>query len=108
MELLLRNLSHDMLHFWGVIRTFRHKGLQALFESGRSRRVAPQLQGRILRLLDVLDAAAAPEDMHLPGFYFHRLRGKPVRYAVRVTRNWRLTFGWDESDATQVDLQDYH
>jgi len=56
----------------------------------------------------VLDAAAAPEDMHLPGFHFHRLRGQSVRYSVRVTGNWRLTFAWDESDAIQVDLEDYH
>jgi proteic killer suppression protein len=47
-----------------VIRTFRHKGLLELFECGRSRRVAPKLQARILRLLDVLDAAAVPEDYH--------------------------------------------
>jgi proteic killer suppression protein len=54
-----------------------------------------------------LDAAASPIDMHLPGFHFHRLRGKPLRYSVRVTANWRLTFAWDESDAIQVDLEDY-
>jgi proteic killer suppression protein len=58
--------------------------------------------------LDVLDAAAAPEDMNLPGFHFHRLRGRFTRYSVRVTANWRLTFAWEESDATQVDLEDYH
>lgn len=91
-----------------MIRTFRHKGLRELFETGRSRRVAPNLQPRILRLLDVLDAAAVPEDMHLPGFRFHRLRSQPARYSVRVSGNWRLTFAWDESDASQVDLEDYH
>lgn len=91
-----------------MIRTFRHKGLREIFECGRSRRVDPALQARVLRLLDVLNAAATPADMHLPGFHFHRLRGRPVRYSVRVTGNWRLTFAWDESDAIQVDLEDYH
>jgi proteic killer suppression protein len=91
-----------------VIRSFRHKGPRELFEGGRSRSVAPEHQARILRLLDVLDAAASPIDMHLPGFHFHRLRGKPLRYSVRVTGNWRLVFAWDESDAIQVDLEDYH
>jgi proteic killer suppression protein len=91
-----------------VIRSFRHKGLKELFRNGGSRRISPEHQARILRLLDVLEGACAPEDMNLPGFYFHRLHGLSMRYSVRVTGNWRLTFGWDESDATGVDLEDYH
>jgi proteic killer suppression protein len=81
-------------------------GLRVRSYSGR--RVSPEHQARIVRLLDVLDAAAVPEDMNLPGFYFHRLRGRLTRYSVRVSANWRLTFAWEESDATQVDLEDYH
>jgi proteic killer suppression protein len=97
-----------MLQFLRVIRSFRHRGLRELYKAGRSRRVSPEHQARIVRLLDVLDAAAVPEDMNLPGFYFHRLRGRLTRYSVRVSANWRLTFAWEESDATQVDLEDYH
>jgi len=66
------------------------------------------MQARCFRLLDVLDAAATPEDMNLPGFHFHKLHAKPVRYSVRVTGNWRLTFGWNDGDAIDVNLEDYH
>jgi len=91
-----------------VIRSFRHKGLRQLFKAGQSPKVAPDMQARCLRLLDVLNAAAAPDDMNLPGFHFHKLQGKPKRFSVRVTGNWRLTFGWNDGEALDVNLEDYH
>lgn len=91
-----------------MIRSFRHKGLKELFERGRSNKVGSTLQARTLRRLDRLHAAVRPEDMNLPGFYFHRLHGRPARFSVRVTGNWRLTFAWDGLDAVNVDLEDYH
>jgi proteic killer suppression protein len=45
--------------------------------------------------------------MNLPGLHFHGLQGEP-RWSVRVTANWRVTFGWGEADAIDVDLEDYH
>lgn len=60
-------------------------------------------------MIERLDGAVAPEDMNLPGWSFHALRGKMTgRYAVSVTGNWRLTFAWDGEDAVDVDLEDYH
>jgi len=47
--------------------------------------------------------------MDLPGFGFHALTGNlKGRYAVTVSRNWRITFGWDKGDAIDIDLEDYH
>ena len=47
--------------------------------------------------------------MNLPGFRFHALTGRDKgRYAVNASGNWRITFGWTEGDATDVDLEDYH
>lgn len=91
-----------------MIRTFKHKGLRGLFESGHSAKVSPAMRARCLRLLDALNAAAAPEDMNLPGLGFHKLQGTPPRYAVSVTGNWRVTFAWLEGDAVDVNLEDYH
>jgi proteic killer suppression protein len=62
----------------------------------------------VTRVLRVLNIAAKPEDMNLPGFRFHRLRGKPQRFAVDASGNYRITFGWDEPDAIDVDIEDYH
>ena len=54
------------------------------------------------------DASVKPEDMNLPGFGFHGLQGKPKRYAVTASANYRMTFGWEGEDAVAVDLEDYH
>lgn len=59
-------------------------------------------------ILDALEAATEPADMNLPGFGFHGLQGKPKRYAVSASGNWRITFGWEDADAVDVDLEDYH
>jgi len=59
-------------------------------------------------ILDRLDAAVRPGDMNLPGLGFHSLSGSNKgRYAVSVSANWRITFGWDQEDAVQVDFEDY-
>jgi proteic killer suppression protein len=55
------------------------------------------------------EASFAPEDMNLPGFRFHALVGRDKgRYAVNASGNWRVTFGWIEGEAIDVDLEDYH
>jgi len=91
-----------------VIRSFRHKGLKELFATGASRRVRPDLQRRVIRRLDALDAAADPAELNLPGFGFHALKGRPKRYALWVNGPWRITFEWRDGDAVQVDLEQYH
>jgi proteic killer suppression protein len=56
-----------------------------------------------------LDAARRPEDVAVAGAGFHALRGDlKGRYAVTVSRNWRMTFGWEDEGAAGVDLEDYH
>ena len=91
-----------------MIKTFKHKGLKELFETGSSRKIKPQDEARCLRRLDALEAAERPEDLDIPGFQFHRLHGNPKRYSVWVTGNYRITFGWDDKDASKVDYEDYH
>ena len=91
-----------------MIRSWRHKGLRELFETGHSRRVAPEFQARVLRRLDRLNVAVKPAEMGLPGFDFHPLRGRPQRYTVHVNGPWCITFGWQGEDALDVDLEQYH
>jgi proteic killer suppression protein len=91
-----------------VIRTFKSKGLAELWHTGGSKRVARELHARCLRRLDALDQAKRPEDMNIPGFDFHALKGKPPRYTVHVNGPWCITFGWDKTDAVDVDLEQYH
>src|SRR5690606_19997506 len=92
-----------------VIKSFRHKALAGLFQTGKSTRIDSRMHRRIFARLDRLDAATSPEDMNLPGFNFHALRGfKPTRYTVHVNGSWCITFEFDGQDAAHVDLEQYH
>lgn len=68
----------------------------------------PDQQKKCLRLLDALEQAGRAEDINLPGLHFHGLHGKPKRFAVAVNGPWRITFGFDNGDAIEVDLEQYH
>ena len=91
-----------------MIRNFRSKGLAQLWVTGRSRYVAPELHQRVRRRLDLLNAVSQPDGMNVPGYDFHALRGKPTRYTVHVNGPWCITFGWEDQDAIDVDLEQYH
>jgi toxin HigB-1 len=92
-----------------MIRSFRDKGLQRFFEIGVGRWLRVQNPKRIANILRAPDDASRPEDMNLPGFRFHSLIGRDKgRFAVDASGNWRITFGWTDGDATDVDLEDYH
>jgi len=97
-----------MLQSRPVIRSFRRMGLREFYETGQSRRILRIQQVRMLIMLDFLNSAKRPEEMNLPGFHFHKLHSSEGRYSVRVSANWRLTFGWKDMDAIHVDLEDYH
>jgi proteic killer suppression protein len=91
-----------------VIKTFKHKGLEEVWKTGRSSKIAGDLWRRTVRRLDALAAAAKPEQMNIPGFDFHPLKGKPQRYTVHINGPWCITFGWDGTDAIDIDLEQYH
>jgi proteic killer suppression protein len=92
-----------------MIRSLRHKGLQRYWTRSDASGLRPDWINKIGIMLDALDAAQAPEDMAMIGAGFHPLKGNlKGRYALNVSRNWRLTFGWDGKDAIEVDLEDYH
>lgn len=82
--------------------------MAAMWNKGDASKVRADLVARVQRRLSALDAAARPEDVNLPGFDFHKLRGKPVRYTMHVNGPWCVTFGWDGEDAVDVDLEQYH
>lgn len=92
-----------------MIRTFRHKGLERLFATSSAAGVPAIHRERLLRMLDRLDAAIRPGDMDVPGWRLHALAGnRKGRWAVAVSGNLRLTFGFDGEDAVDADLDDYH
>lgn len=92
-----------------MIRSFRHKGLQAFYETGSKAGILPQHAARLRELLAALDAAAGPQDLGRPSWRLHALSGD-LRglWAVTVQTNWRLTFRFEGSDVELLDYLDYH
>jgi proteic killer suppression protein len=92
-----------------MIRSFKHRGLERFFTRSDYRGIPSQVAARLERMLDRLDAAKKPQDMNTPGYNFHRLKGQRRNtYAVKVSGNWRLTFRFENEDAVDVNLEDYH
>ena len=92
-----------------MIRSFRHKGVADLYHKGNAAKVRPDLQARVLRRSDALNAARDLVELNAPRFDFHPLRGhKPTRYSLHVNGPWCITFEWSDGDALRVDLEQYH
>ena len=92
-----------------MIRTFRHRGLQRFFETGSKAGIQPDQADRLRMRLAALDTATCIEDMNLPGFRLHTLKGdRKGSWAIDVSRNWRIVFSFDGGNAYDVDYEDYH
>ena len=92
-----------------MIRSFRHRGLRRLYERGDPSRVGADQLDRITLALADLDAASKPSDVDLPGYRLHPLRGDlEGLWSISISGNWRITFRFEDGDAYDVDLVDYH
>jgi len=92
-----------------VIRSIRHKGLKRLYEDGDARGVMAEHAEKLRDILARLDAASTAEDLDLPGFRLHRLKGELKGYwAVTVRANWRVIFQSEQGDVLDVGYVDYH
>jgi toxin HigB-1 len=92
-----------------MIRSFADKGVKELFETGKSRRVRPDLWKRCVQILDAIHRAETLNDLRLPGLRLHPdSRTKPVKWRVDVNGPWRITFEWQDGEAVKVDLVQDH
>lgn len=92
-----------------MIASFKHKGLKRLAEQGDRSKIRGDLADKIERILSVLDAASTPQALDLPGYRLHPLKGGLKGYwAVTVQANWRIIFRFENGDAHDVELIDYH
>ena len=92
-----------------MIRTIRHRGLKRLYQEDDTRGVIAEHADKLRDILARLDVAVGPEDMDLPGFRLHPLKGdRKGSWAVTVRANWRVTFRFAQGDVHDVDYQDYH
>ncbi|MFO1408250.1 MAG: type II toxin-antitoxin system RelE/ParE family toxin [Steroidobacteraceae bacterium] len=92
-----------------MIQSFRHKGLGCFFETGSAAGIQPKHVKRLRMLLVALDTAQTIDDMDVPGFRLHPLKGKEKgRWSVWVNGNWRVTFEFRDGQAHVLDYEDYH
>ena len=92
-----------------MIQSFRHKGLRRFYESGSATGIQPKHVRRLRLMLVALDTAHVIDDMKVPGFNLHPLKGKGKgRWSIWVNGNWRVTFEFRDGHAYVLDYEDYH
>jgi toxin HigB-1 len=92
-----------------VIGSFQHKGLKRLYEKDDGKLIAPNLLGKVKRILTILDSASSEQALNLPGYNLHPLRGDLKGFwGVSVSGNWRVVFRFEDGHPVKVDLIDYH
>lgn len=92
-----------------MIKSFKHKGLKAFFETGSKAGIQPHQAARLGSMLRRLNETTNAQGMNLPGWDLHPLtKDLDGHYSVSVNGNWRMTFKFDGIDAVLVDYQDYH
>lgn len=90
-------------------KTFRHKGLRRFFETGNATGIQPNHIKRLRMQLAALDTATTIEDMNIPGFRLHSLKGElQGRWSISVNGNWRITFEFQDGNAFILNYEDYH
>ena len=91
-----------------MIKSFKDKNAEAIFNGEAVRRMALDLQKAIMKKLLMLDAATIPQDLRQPpSNHFEALVGRNGYYSIRVNDQWRLTFLWSDG-AENVAIEDYH
>ena len=92
-----------------MIKSFLHKGLKRFYETGSKSGIQTKHAKRLRMQLTALDTAVTIDDMDIPGFKLHALKGKDRgRWSIWVNGNWRITFEFRDGHAYVLDYEDYH
>ena len=93
-----------------VIKTFADKHTQQLYLTGKSKRLPADVIGRAIRRLEYIDLATGLDDLKVPpSNRLHALKGdRAGLYAISVNDQWRICFRWEDGDAFDVEITDYH
>jgi proteic killer suppression protein len=93
-----------------VIRNFKDKETEKIFQRQRSPKLPSEIQQVALRKLRMLNRAETLQDLRVPpANRLERLSGdREGQYSIRVNNQWRICFKWEEGDAIDVEIVDYH
>jgi len=92
-----------------MIKSFKHKGLEKFYEKGSTKGIQPNHARKLRMQLIALDTAQSIEDMDIPGYRLHQLKGERKGYwSITVNANWRLTFEFVDGNVHILNYEDYH
>jgi toxin HigB-1 len=93
-----------------MIRTFKCKETEKIFNRQRSRKFPPPIQQVALRKLRMLNRSVTLTDLLIPpANQLEKLKGdRAGQYSIRINDQWRLCFEWHHGDAYGVEIADYH
>jgi len=93
-----------------MIRTFKCKDTEKIFNRQRSRKLPPTIQQVALRKLRMLNRSITLSDLLIPpANQLEKLKGNRVgQYSIRINDQWRICFEWHDGDAYNVEMVDYH
>jgi len=96
-----------------MIRSFGNSATEDFYngrKSAQSRKIAATIRSIALRKLDIINAARSIEDLRSPpGNRLEKLTGDLAGFhSVRINRQWRLVFRWNDGGAEDVQIIDYH
>ncbi len=92
-----------------MIKSFKHKGLKKYFETGSTSGIQAKHQGKLRIQLAAIDTAQEIDDINLPGFKLHQLKGnRDGIWSITVNGNWRITFEFIDGNAYILNYEDYH
>ena len=92
-----------------MIKSFKHKGLEKLYLKGSSAGIQAKHSKKLRFQLAALDSAQDIDDLELPGYRLHSLKGQREGiWSITVSANWRLTFEFTDGNVYVLDYEDYH
>ena len=93
-----------------MIKTFADRHTKEVYETGKSKRLPPEIWKRALRKLEYLDLATGLDDLKVPpSNRLHGLeRDRKGQFSISVNDQWRICFRFVDGDAYDVELTDYH
>jgi len=93
-----------------VIKTFADKRTQSLYLTGRAKRFPADVAKRAARKLEYIDLAVRLDDLMVPpGNRLHALeRDRTGQHAISINDQWRICFRFEDGDAYEVEVCDYH
>jgi proteic killer suppression protein len=92
-----------------MIENFKDRGLKRLYERGDRSKIRADLVDKVERVLARLDQALVIDDMNLPGYRLHELKGDLKGFwSVSLSGNWRIIFRFENGKAYDVEMIDYH